>query len=118
MAWKKVPKENEELLDSLMEAFPEAERRKMFGCPCYFLNGNMFIGAHEENFILRLSEPDQADIFKNEQVTNFTPMGRVMREYVLIPPSMHQSKAEFVHWIDRSKAYAASLPTKEKKVRK
>ena len=59
MGWKKVPKENEELLDRLMEAIPEAERRKMFGCPCYFLHGNMFVGAHEENFILRLSDGRQ-----------------------------------------------------------
>ena len=31
-----------------LEDFEEIERRKMFGYPCCFVNGNMFTGLHEQ----------------------------------------------------------------------
>ena len=52
-AWKKVPAE---LARRFEAALPEAEgveRRQMFGCPCAFVNGNMFAGLHEDRLILR-----------------------------------------------------------------
>ena len=116
MEWKKVPKQNEETLDRLLEGVEGAERRKMFGCPVYFLNGQMLAGAHQDAIFLRLSEPDQDEILKHPDVMNFTPMpGRMMREYVVIPPSIYRSEGEFNKWLERARAYVASLPPKKKK---
>jgi hypothetical protein len=42
MEWKKTPEELVRFLDEKM-AGVKAERRKMFGYPCYFINNNMFI---------------------------------------------------------------------------
>ena len=115
MPWNKAPEQNEELLAKAVEAVPEAEPRKMFGCPCYFLNGNMFVGAHEESFILRLSPEDQEAMFAPDPVQLFTPMpGRPMREYVLVPSSICKSPNEFRKWLLRSRDYAKTLPRKEK----
>ncbi len=119
MEWKKVPKQNEEILDSLLGSLPEAEKKKMFGCPVYFLNGNMLAGAHQESIFLRLSEDDQEEIFKHPDVTSFSPMaGRIMREYVVIPISIYGSPDEFKKWLAKAKNYVASLPVKEPKPRK
>ena len=116
MEWKKVPKKNEETLERLMSAVPEAEKRKMFGCPMYFLNGNMMAGAHHDSIFLRLSEPDQDEILKREDVSHFTPRpGRMMREYITIPPSLYESEGEFGRWLERSREYVGAMPPKVKK---
>ncbi len=56
MAWEKP---SETLIEHFGRWLPDdsnVERRKMFGCPCAFVNGNMFAGVHEQNLIVRLSE--------------------------------------------------------------
>ncbi|MHB9022605.1 MAG: TfoX/Sxy family protein [Armatimonadota bacterium] len=119
MAWKKVPPENEALLDDIMKGYPAAEKRRMFGCPVYFLNDVFFVGAHEDNFILRLSEADQQEILAREDVSIFCPMpGRVMREYVVIPPAIYRSPEQFSAWLQRSMDYAKTVPPKPKRAKK
>lgn len=111
MAWEKVPVENTAFLERMLSDYPEAERRMMFGCTVYFFGGNMCVGAHEGNFILRLSEADQAELLQHPAVTHFMPMpGRPMREYLLIPPAVHLDEALFRTWLRRSVAYARTLP--------
>ena len=113
MDWKKVPKQNEETLDRLLGGVEGAERKKMFGCPVYFLNGHMLAGAHQDAIFLRLPEADQDEILANQEVSHFTPMpGRMMREYIVIPPSIYGSEGEFNKWLERARAYVASLPPK------
>ncbi len=97
----------------------ECEPRKMFGCPCYFVNNNMFVGVHQESVILRLSPGDRVAIAQEyDEVANFEPMaGRPMKEYMAIPEEL-MDDAEFGRWVRRSYAFASSLPPKVKKVRK
>ena len=115
MAWKKVPVENAERLEKAMSAIPEAENRKMFGCPAYFLNGNMFAGAHEDNIMLRLSEADGDELISGGGAP-FTPVpGRVMKGYFVIPLTMLDSENDLAAWLRRSRDYVVALPPKEKK---
>ncbi len=113
--WKKVPEANAEYLDRALEAVPEARKMKMFGCPAWFLNDYMFVGAHEENIILRLPEADREALLDSGQASLFVPMGRVMKEYVVISPAILSNPAEFKKWLLRSRDYTLSLPPKEKK---
>jgi hypothetical protein len=65
---------------------------------------------------LRLSEADRQEIFSNyDEVTQFTPMGRVMKEYAALPEDICADKALFTELLDRSYRYTTSLPPKEKK---
>lgn len=117
--WRKVPRENEELLERALEAIPDAQERKMFGCPAWFLNGYMFVGAHQEHIILRLPEADREDLLDREQAQLFAPMnGRVMREYIVVSRSILHSAAEFEKWLLKSRDYTLSLPPKPAKTRK
>jgi TfoX/Sxy family transcriptional regulator of competence genes len=90
------------------------EERKMFGYPCRFLNGNMFLALHNNGVILRLSEADRANISKHG-ARPFEPMpGRVMKEYVALPEDMF-SRQRLKPWIEKSLDYASSLAPKAKK---
>jgi TfoX/Sxy family transcriptional regulator of competence genes len=94
---------------------PGATPRKMFGCPCSFVNGNMFAGVFADSLFLRLPV-DERLAFAKFGARPFEPLpGRVMREYVVVPPGTLKAKARLNAWIEKSFAYAAALPPKVKK---
>jgi TfoX/Sxy family transcriptional regulator of competence genes len=118
MAWKKVPPELVEFLDAAVIPY-ETERRSMFGSPVHFINNNMFAGAHEDNIMLRLRPEDQDELFvAQEEAMPFMPMGRRMKEYVLLPAVLYNDEAVFEEWLKRSHDFVSSLPPKEKKASK
>lgn len=113
MKWKKVSPELNRFLDENMSAFP-ADRRPMFGASTYFVNGNMFVGIHEDRLILRLSEADRREIQSlYDDVTPFEPVeGRIMKEYVTLPESVYGQPDTLKKWLNRSYQYAQSLKPK------
>ncbi len=118
MAWMKVPEELKEFMDRKTAGFA-CEKKPMFGCPAYFVNRNMFAGAHEDTVMLRLSEEARREILERyDEVAAFEPMkGRPMREYVALPASVYDGD-EFDGWLAKAYQYASSLPPKEKKPKK
>lgn len=116
MRWKPASPELSELLDVAMGSFP-CQKKKMFGYPAYFLNGNMFTGIHQDSIILRLSERDRSRILENPvDAAPFEPMpGRPMKEYVVLLDSVYDNSEMLDEWLRRSYEYAAYLPPKEAK---
>lgn len=103
----------------IIARFPEAEPRKMFGYPCAFVNGQMFVGTFADSLMLRLSENDRAKFLKLPDAKQFEPMpGRPMKEYVQVPGVILDSDKELNKWLTKSLAYAAALPPKVKKAKK
>ncbi|HYI00340.1 TfoX/Sxy family protein [Hyalangium sp.] len=113
MKWRKSP---EALVNAFQSALPEdarVERRKMFGYPCAFVNGNMFTGLHQENLIVRLAEGDRQKLVSEKGAEIFAPFpGRLMKEYVSLPPAIIDSAKELKGWLRRSLEHAATLPPK------
>ncbi|WP_406662254.1 TfoX/Sxy family protein [Methanolobus sp. ZRKC3] len=115
MAWKKP---SDELISVLEESMDGrlVEPRKMFGCPVYFVNRNMYAGVHGDGFMLRLTPEDQKKLFeKHDETAPFEPMGRRMKEYIILPPDVYDNKKELDKWLNISYDYVATLPLKEKK---
>jgi len=107
MTWKKVSEEFAGYLDDVMRRFT-CEKKRMFGCPCWFVNGQMFAGAWQENVLLRLSEQDRRELFQDfDEAAPFEPMkGRVMKEYATIPASLADDREVLNDWLDRAYAFA------------
>ena len=105
------------LFEAVAPEPPVAERRKMFGMPCSFANnGQMFFGVYGNSLMLRLSEADRAEIMKLPGAAPFEPQpGRVMKEYVALPPALQADRKLLNKWIGRALDYAQSLPAKIKK---
>jgi TfoX/Sxy family transcriptional regulator of competence genes len=99
----------------IIARYPEAEPRKMFGYPCAFVSGQMFLGTFADRVMMRLSEQDRAAFLKLPDAKLLEPMpGRPMREYVQVPRELMESDKQLYKWIDKSIAYAAALPPKKK----
>lgn len=106
------------LFGKVIAGVPGAEPRKMFGYPCAFVNGQMLCGLFQDRLMLRLSDADRAKFLKLPGAKPFAPMpGRVMKEYVEVPPDILKSEAELKKWLKRGLAYAQTLPPKAKKVK-
>ena len=112
----KAPQALVDTFDLALVPFPKAERRKMFGYPCAFANGNMFAGLFQDRLMLRLPDDERARFLKLKDARQFEPMpGRPMREYVEVPEAVLNSKTRLKAWLSKSHDYAAALPTKLKK---
>ena len=119
MAWTKSPEALVELFDALVPDVGGVERRQMFGYPCAFVNGNMFMGLHQNNMVLRLAAEDRTDFITTYNTEPFDPMGgRPMKEYPVVPEAMFEDDALLRDWVAKSLAYGSSLPKKAKKLRK
>lgn len=115
MAWTKSPQPLIDLFDKSVPPSPSVTRRKMFGYPAAFANGNLFIGLHQNDFIMRLSEEDRARFSVQYGKRIFEPMkGRPMREYVRLPEELLANARKRAPWIKRSLEYAEGVKPKEK----
>jgi TfoX/Sxy family transcriptional regulator of competence genes len=92
------------------------ERRTMFGYPSIFFNGNMLACVFQDRIMLRLSEADRGDAMAAHQAKLFEPSpGRPMKEYVELPLPITKNPAAMRSWVERGRAYVATLPAKKPK---
>jgi TfoX/Sxy family transcriptional regulator of competence genes len=110
MAWTKSSQSLIDLFDRSVPSGNSVSRRKMFGYPAAFANGNLFIGLHQNDFIMRLSEQDRASFVAEFGERTFEPMkGRPMREYVRLPEELLDNARKRAFWIKRSLQYAEAI---------
>ena len=115
MAWTKSPQSLIDLFDKSVPSGAGITRRKMFSYPAAFANGNLFIGLHQGDFIMRLSERDRTRFRAEFGERTFEPMkGRRMREYVRLPEELLADARKRKSWIRRSMQYAESIVPKSK----
>jgi TfoX/Sxy family transcriptional regulator of competence genes len=101
------------LFDSLSPQGEDVERRQMFGFPAVFVAGNMAIGLHQDDFILRLPDAARDRFIKLTGGSVFQPQpGRFMREYVVASKALKQTPAALAKWVDEAVSYARSLQPK------
>lgn len=108
--WKKVPAELVTRFDAALPQAADVQRRQMFGCPCAFVNGNMFAGLHEDRLMVRV--PDE--VASHPAVI----MGRTMKEYALLTDAVGLSANAMSGWIERGYRYTRALPAKAAKTAK
>ncbi len=108
--WRQVPPELATRFLAALPAQANVERRQMFGCPCAFVNGNMFAGLHEDRLIVRL--PDEA--VQRPCVI----MGRTMKQYALFADALTLPPEAMAQWVQRGYAFTQALPAKVKRAPK
>ncbi|MGH7909508.1 MAG: TfoX/Sxy family protein [Thermodesulfobacteriota bacterium] len=107
-----------EFFDAILPGGSRVERKKMFGCPVGFINGNMFMGLHNDRIILRLGEGEREDFIRQYNTQIFEPMpGRKMRDYIVVPEKLFMNVTTLKAWCEKSYEYASKLKPKEKKAK-
>lgn len=112
-----MPKSSERMVEvfrSVAPGGPEAVERKMFGMPAAFVHGHMLMGLFGDLFQVRLGDEDRKAAFA-AGAEQFAPMGRVMKEYVVLPESVLGDAEQLRRWVARAYAHACTFPPKEAK---
>jgi TfoX/Sxy family transcriptional regulator of competence genes len=113
MAWRKSPPELIALFESVIPHKLGVVAKPMFGYPACFVNGHMFMGLHQEDMVLRLSEADRAAALAVQGTRVFEPMpGKPMKEYVALAPTVLTNRDEVRTWVARALTYGSELPGK------
>jgi TfoX/Sxy family transcriptional regulator of competence genes len=116
MATMKKP--DQQLVDQYLElvsTFDNIVQKKMFGCPCSFINGNMFLGVVEDRIFLRMGGELRNEVLTRYQGQYFAPRGRIMKEYLTIPPEIVDDRTALVDLVQRAYMDISALPPKTKK---
>lgn len=88
-----------------------AEKR-MFGGLAFLLRGNMCVGVHGDDLIVRLDPSRTEQALREPDVRVFDLTGRPMKGWVLVGPGACATDDALQSWVDKGMAYAGSLPPK------
>ncbi len=105
--------------EAAMPADDRARAGQMFGMPCGFVHGNLFLGVFADGLTLRLPAERIAAPRAHEGVGAFEPMeGRPWKDYIFVSASRWGESAELARWAQEALAHTATLPPKVSKPRK
>jgi TfoX/Sxy family transcriptional regulator of competence genes len=117
--WRPVPEELVTLFNRSIDLLPQAQPKKMFGCPTAFINGQMFAGVQQEDFFARLPDEEGARLMNEAHAKWFEPMpGRPNRGYIVLPAAILADAPGLHDILVRAMEYTQTLPPKKKNSRK
>lgn len=90
----------------------EFAEKKMFGGIAFLLNGNMCVGVHKQDLIVRLDPEETEKALAEPHTRVFDLSGRPMKGWILVESNGLKDEKALGKWISISVDYALSLPEK------
>ena len=90
----------------------KVEEKKMFGCMCFFLNGNALVGVWKDRLIARLGPDAYEDAKLEPHVGEFDITGKPMKGWVMVEPEGVDDDDQLKDWIRRAEEFVGTLPRK------
>lgn len=101
-----------ERLRSILAHHRHIEARRMFGGVCFTLNGNICVGVHNKNLILRVGEARAEELLTRESVKPMDLTGKVMKRWATILPEGIQTDAQLSGYAQLAIDFVETLPSK------
>ncbi|MEW6581362.1 MAG: TfoX/Sxy family protein [Actinomycetota bacterium] len=95
----------------LLADHPGFSERKMFGGIGFMLNGNICVGVHGDDLILRHDPDDRDPLLDGADVRPFDLTGRPMNGWVLVASAATGGDG-LRRWVEKGVAFAGALPPK------
>jgi TfoX/Sxy family transcriptional regulator of competence genes len=99
-------------LSDVLSAYPDLEARRMFGGTCFMLNGNMCIGVHNQNLIIRVGQTNANAIMKEPHVRPMDLTGRVMKGWATVLPEGVLRDADLLAYAKLAYEFVGTPPRK------
>lgn len=106
---------DEDLANRVREQLAGEERmheKAMFGGIAFLLAGNMSVGVHGDDLIVRVGPEATDDALAKPHARPFDMTGRPMKGWVLVSREGVRTKRQLAAWVDRGVTFARSLPAK------
>ena len=105
---------NEQLAGRIREALAESRgivEKRMFGGIAFLLHGNMLVGVHKDDLIVRIAPGDTEKALRDEHARIFDITGRPMKGWILVEPA-GVSGPKLNRWIAQAREFVQTLPKK------
>jgi TfoX/Sxy family transcriptional regulator of competence genes len=91
---------------------PGVVEKKMFGGLAFLVRGNMSVGIHADELIVR-ADPEQMErLLREPEVRPFEVGGRSMKGWLLVAPQALAEDDALERWVELGRSFAQSLPPK------
>ena len=90
------------------------EEKKMFGCVCFFINGNVLAGVWKDRLISRLGPDEGEAALREPHVRAFDITGKPMRNWIAVEPEGVEDDVQLTDWIEQALKFVKTLRAKEK----
>ena len=102
---------DETLAGRVRDTVPGLAEKRMFGGLAFLLSGNMAVGVHGDDLIVRVAPDDHAALLGEPGARPFDLTGRPMKGWLVVAGEALDDAA-LAAWIARGVAFAGSLPPK------
>jgi hypothetical protein len=97
----------------LLAAEDAITEKKMFGGLAFLLHGNMTVSASRTGGLLARIDPADTDAaLARAHAARMEMRGRAMDGWIIVAPEGVKTKRQLAAWVQRSLAYARTLPAK------
>ena len=86
--------------------------KKMFGGIAFLLNGNMCVGVHKSELIVRLAPEETDAALAQPHTRRFDLTGPPMKGWILVERGGLTTDAKLGKWVQVAAKYAGALPPK------
>ena len=87
--------------------------KEMFGGIAFLLHGNMCVGIHKEELIVRLDPEETEAALAKPHTRVFDLTGRPMKGWILVGPKGIATDQQLKRWTSVAAKYAGALPPKK-----
>jgi TfoX/Sxy family transcriptional regulator of competence genes len=96
----------------LLARYSGVVEKRMFGGLAFLVQGNMGVGVHGSELIVRI-QPSETDAALTEAgVRSFDLTGRPMKGWLLVSADTLAPQKALAAWVNRGVSFARSLPPK------
>src|SRR5687768_16913726 len=106
---------DERLADRIREALAPkkgVEEKKLFGCACFLLDGNVLVGVWKQSLIARVGPDGYEDALLEPHVRDFDITGKPMKGWVVVGPEAVKDDDQLTGWVERGTKFVKTLPKK------
>jgi TfoX/Sxy family transcriptional regulator of competence genes len=105
-------------LETLLAGRPGVAPRKMFGGVCFMLNGNMCVGVHNDELIVRVGEKQAVSLLGHAHARPMDLTGKPMKGWLTIGRAGIVRRPDIERYVDAALSFVAELPPKSKLIAK
>lgn len=99
-------------LETLLAGRPGIAPRTMFGGVCFMLNGNICVGVHKQELIVRVGEEQAAVLRRRAHVRPMDLTGKPMKGWLTIGRGGIVRKTDIARYVEAALTFVAGLPPK------
>lgn len=86
--------------------------KKLFGCFCFLLHGNVCVGVWKQALLVRLDLDDYDDALRESCVREFDITGKPLKGWVVVEPAGVETDEQLKDWNQRAVKFVRALPAK------